>query len=314
MRTLKLTLCAALVLAGALLPLGARAQAPASIDGLQVGIWPEYDRPAAVLYLYAIKLAPGTKLPASFSLSIPAAAGEPLAVAKQGPDGKLYDAQYTRQVDADWASITVQTDSLTNQIEYYGSLNTQAPSRTITWTWHGGPALGDLSFKVQQPIGASGLSVTPGSTQTTTESDGLTYYSGDLGPVAAATSSEIVVTYTRSTSLLTTALLPTAVPASSEPPISPAGAAKGALPSLTFLVPWIVAAIGVVLLALGGFMVIQMRRSAAAPARSRRHARPAEARPETGAIEASPVFCHNCGSKADASDLYCRRCGERLRT
>lgn len=313
MGTLRLTLCAALALAGTLLPLGARAQAPASIDGLQVGIWPEYDR-AAVLYIYAIHLAPGTQLPTSFSLPIPAATGEPLAVAKLGPDGKLYDAQHTRQVQGDWANITVQTDSLTNQIEYYGSLDIQGESRTITWTWPGGPALGDLSFKVQQPIGAAGLSVTPASTQTTTEADGLTYYSGDLGPIAAGSASQIEVTYSRSTSQLTTALLPTGAPVSSEPPISPAGPAKGALPSLTSLVPWIVGALGIMLLALGGFMVVQMRRSTSASARSRRHGRAAEAKPETGAIEASPVFCHNCGSKADPSDQYCRRCGTRLRT
>jgi hypothetical protein len=312
MRTLKLSLCAALALASVLLPLGARAQTVAVIDRLEVGIWPEYDRPS-VLYLYAIQLAPGTKLPASFSLSIPAASGEPLAVAKLGPDGKLYDAQYTRQVQGDWASITVQTDSLTNRMEYYGSLNIQGQTRTLVWTWQGGPAVGDLSFKVQQPIGATGLSVTPGSSQTTTESDGLTYYSGDLGPVAASSASQIEVTYNRSTSELTASLLPTGVPASSEPPISPAAAAKSALPSLNSLVPWVLGAVGVVLLALGGFMVVQMRRSAVAPTRSRRRNRTAAAKPESGAIEASPMFCHSCGSKADASDLYCRRCGTRLR-
>ena len=313
MRTLRLSLCAALVLTVAFLPWGAGAQAPAPISALTVGIWPEYDRPA-VLYLYAIQLAPGTSLPASFSLQIPAAAGEPLAVAKQGPDGKLYDATYTRQVQGDWATITIQTDSLTNRMEYYGNLDIQGQGRTIVWAWPGGPALGDLSFKVQRPMGATGMTVAPASTQTTTETDGLTYYSGDLGPIAAGSSSQIEVTYTRTTSALTTTLLPTGAPASSEPPISPAGPAKGALPSLPTLVPWIVGALGIALLAVGGFMVVQMRRSATAPSRSRRHPRSPAAKPETGAIEASPIFCHNCGSKADAVDLYCRRCGTRLRT
>jgi hypothetical protein len=85
------------------------------------------------------------------------------------------------------------------------------------------------------------------------------------------------------------------------------------LPSLSSLVPWVLGAVGVVLLALGGFMVVQMRRSAVAPTRSRRRTRAAAAKPESAAIEASPMFCHNCGSRADASDLYCRRCGTRLR-
>lgn len=312
MRMLRFTLCTAFALAGVVLPWGAWAQAPGPINALTVAIWPEYDRPD-VLYIYAIQLAPGTALPATFSLPIPAASGEPLAVAKQGPDGKLYDATYTRQVQGDWATITVQTDSLTNRLEYYGNLDIQGQSRSIVWAWPGGPALGDLSYKVQQPIGATGLTVTPGSTQTTTESDGLTYYTGDVGPIAAGAASQIQVTYTRSITTLTTALLPTA-PASSEPPISQAGPARGALPSLSTLVPWIVGILGIALLALGGFMIIQMRRSAPAPARSRRHPRSAAAKPEAGAIEAAPIFCHNCGSKADAGDVYCRRCGTRLRT
>ncbi len=313
MKTLRLTLCAALALTGAWLPWGARAQASASINALTVGIWPEYDQPE-VLYIYTVQLAPGTSLPASFSLPIPAAAREPIAVAKQGLDGKLYDAQYTRQVQGDWATITVQTDSLTNRMEYYGNLDIRGQSRTILWTWPGGPALGDLSFKVQQPIGATGLSVVPASTQATTETDGLTYYSGDLGPVAASATSRIEVTYTRSTPELTTALLPTTAPSSSEPPISQAGPAQGASPSPTTWVPWVIGTLGVGLLAVGVFMVLRMRRTSAAPARSRRHAKAPAARPEDGVIEASPVFCHNCGSKADASDVYCRRCGTRLRT
>ncbi len=313
MRITKLTLCAAIALASAIFPIAAAGQTPAAIDRIELGIWPEYDRPA-VLYLYVIHLAGGTTLPTTFSLPIPAPAGAQLAVAKLEADGKLYDTPYTRNVQGNWATISVQTDSLTNQIEYYGDLSIQGQQRDLVWSMEGGPAIGDLTFKVQQPVGASGMTITPVTTQTSTGSDGLTYYSGDLGALAAGSTPRIEVAYTRTTTQLTSQMLPTSAPTSSEPPISPASPAKSSLLTLiTSLLPWILGVLGVVLLAVGGIMVFQMRRPAA-PARvrkrpSRQHT---ESQPASG--EASPVFCHQCGSRADASDLFCRRCGTRLRT
>ncbi len=313
MRAIRLSLCAALALAGVLLPTAAAAQAVASIDRVELGIWPEYDQPK-VLYLYAIKLASGTSLPTSFNMSIPAAVVDQVVVAKLASDGKLYDTPYTSKVQGDWATITVQTDSLNNQIEYYGALDIQSSERDIVWTMANGPAIGDLSFKVQQPIGASALTVTPSTTQTAPGSDGLTYYSGDLGALAAGATPRIEVTYTRSTTTLTAQMLPTSAVTNPQPPISPAASAKGGLPNLSSLLPWIVGLLGVALLAVGGVMVVQMRRSAAVPARPRRRPSRSKDQPTPRSTEVGAIFCHQCGTQADPSDLFCRHCGTRLRT
>ena len=98
------------ILVFALLPLfylavppAARAQAPVTLEHLNVELWPEFDRPSAVLVLLEATLTAGTPLPATVELPMPAAAGIPHAVAKQGTDGQLYVADFTREVKGDAA-------------------------------------------------------------------------------------------------------------------------------------------------------------------------------------------------------------------
>ena len=57
-------------------------QEAVSIQTLQIEVWPEYDRPAA-LVIYHITLASSVKLPAELSVRIPASTGGPSAVAEQ---------------------------------------------------------------------------------------------------------------------------------------------------------------------------------------------------------------------------------------
>jgi hypothetical protein len=282
----------------------AQAQSPPVIDRLEVAIWPEYDRPA-VLVIYRVELSPDTALPAQITLPIPASAGEPFAVASRTAAGDLLVADSSRQVEGEWANLTIDVDGPGAQVEYYVDLETTGSQRQYTFTWPGGVELGALAYEVQQPFGVSDLGVTPPGASSV-RPDGLTYIQADLGPQSASASLDISVTYSKSTPGLTIdALQPTG-------PLEPA-ATGGASVGLSAWLPWVVGAAGVLLLG-GGALWYWRTNQVGAREQSRPRRRRARAQPgPPGEIDASPVFCHNCGAQAGVSDHFCRRCGTRLR-
>jgi hypothetical protein len=281
----------------------ARAQIAPVIDRLEVAVWPEYDRPG-VLVIYRVELSPETSLPAQLTLPIPASAGEPFAVASRNAVGDLFVASYTRQVEGDWATLTVDVDEPGAQVEYYLDLESTGSQRQFTFTWPGGVELGALAYEVQQPFGVSDLVVTP-SGASSVRQDGLTYIQADLGPQQASSSLDITVRYSKSTPGLTIDALQPTGPLES--------AASGAPGGLATWLPWAGGAAGVVLLAGGALWYWRVSQNGSRE-RSRPRRRPSrgQARP-SDEIDASPVFCHNCGAQAGVSDHFCRRCGTRLR-
>ncbi|HMK09841.1 MAG TPA: zinc-ribbon domain-containing protein, partial [Anaerolineales bacterium] len=44
-----------------------------------------------------------------------------------------------------------------------------------------------------------------------------------------------------------------------------------------------------------------------------RHRSAPQAETKDDRVDASPVYCHNCGTQATASDRFCRQCGTPLR-
>ena len=107
-----------LLILSVFLPLGVRAQTPLTLDSVQVQIWPEYDKPS-VLVIYQMTLPATTPLPATVSVRIPTAAGDPNAVAVHQVDGSLINVDKTRQVSGDWATISFTTTGPEIQLEYY---------------------------------------------------------------------------------------------------------------------------------------------------------------------------------------------------
>jgi hypothetical protein len=213
--TRTLAFCTAFALAA---PALAQEQAT-SLARLEVALWPEYDK-AAVLVMYRAQLPAGTKLPAVVPLEIPAAVGEPHAVATRHADGGLFTATYSRTVHGDMATIAVNADVVDLQLEYYAPLDTSKTTRQLTWTWPGGIAIQDLAVEVQRPMSATSLRVEPGNAQIAVLSDGLTYGRLDLGPVKAQTKASVTATYTKSDAQLTAPRNETAqqAPAGQMPP------------------------------------------------------------------------------------------------
>ncbi len=185
------------VLAG--LGLGLRpaaAQQPPAIERLGVALWPEYDQPA-MLVILRVQLAPGTALPAEVTLPIPASAGEPLAVAYTTADGALLNAPYTRQVQGDWALITLTSETPNAQVEYYQPLQISGTQRDFLYEWPGGQDLGMLSYEVQHPVGAQAMTIDPPAQSSAPRPDGLLYSFADLGPVPGMETRQIQLSYQR---------------------------------------------------------------------------------------------------------------------
>ncbi|HEY43877.1 MAG TPA: hypothetical protein G4O11_07845, partial [Anaerolineae bacterium] len=278
----------------------------ASLELLQVALWPEFDR-SEVLVIYRASLPSDISLPTSVDLPIPADVGEPNAVAIYGADGALLDAEYTRRVEGDWATITVETGVRGVWLEYYDALSMEEQERNFTFLWPGGMELGAFAYEIQQPAGVSEMKITPlGAGQF--EEDGFFYYRRDLGPALASTDSSISMAYSKSSSALSIDLV------SPGPSLVRPTTTRGGTPELSLWLPWVIGGFGLILLAIGGFYFLRLRcEEAIVQPRTRRKRSAREEAKDRREIDASPVFCHQCGLQAGVSDYFCRRCGTQLR-
>lgn len=298
-----------IVLAG----LGARrppaaAQQPAAIERLGVALWPEYDQPAMLVILRA-QLAPGTQLPAEVILPIPASAGEPLAVAYTTAEGALLNAPYTRQVQGDWALVTLTSESLSAQLEYYQPLQISDTQRAFLYEWPGGQDLANLSYEVQHPVGAQAMTIDPPAQTTQHRPDGLLYSFGDLGQVPGTETRQIEVSYERESSTLS-------IDSVGQPAPLVAGPAEPAGGRLD-VTAWLPAGLGILgglLVVVGGTFYWRSRRRGGAASVRERHRPKRSSKPQPGpGLDASVIFCHSCGAQAAVTDKFCRQCGTKLR-
>jgi hypothetical protein len=307
MRRLALTI-SLIVLTAAVATLQGTAQGQTRLSAVQVSIWPEYDKPSA-LVIYRLGLEPGTPLPAMITLLIPSSVGEPTAVAWTSPDGQLLSATYSIDNQGEWTAVTFESQSLNAQLEYYADLSRDGAQRSFTFTWPGGVEVGDLSFEVQQPLGATPVQITPAPSQQHQGPDGMLYYEGDLGATAASDLAMVTLSYSKSGQGLSIDQM------TASQPQSPSAPAAGSTPDIAALLPYVLLGFGVLLIVAGGWWYLRLRGDSA-PRRRRVKRRPGSRRgQDSGSPPArtSPVFCHNCGMQAEAGDRYCRSCGIRLR-
>jgi hypothetical protein len=287
-------------------PLQAYAQNPITFSSMKIEIWPEYDKPS-VLVIYQITLDPSTPLPATLTIRIPTAAGDPNAVAERQPDGSLYSITPTRKVDGDWASITFTTAVSTVQLEYYDpSLVKNGTARHFEYIWPGDYAIAQLTLQVQQPAGATDMVISPSLGTGVAGSDNLIYYTQDVGAISAGQTIQLTIDYQKTTDTLSaeTALQPSApVPQSTTSDLN-----------ISAWLPWILGILGAGLI-IGG-IVWFWRTGRQRPARQprRRRSKVDSLVPET---EPSPdedaIYCSQCGKRASPGDQFCRSCGTPIR-
>jgi hypothetical protein len=291
-----------------LVPISAHAQDPVSIGSLVIDIWPEYDKPS-VLVIYHISLSSSTTFPANLSIRIPTAAGEPYAVAERQVSGSLYTINHTRQVIGNWAIISFTTTESEVQLEYYDpSLIIEGNSRHFQYTWSGDYAVSQLTIRVQEPVGATGMRISPSLGAGEVGSDGFTYFAQDLGAVSAEQNIQITVDYQKSSSTLSVENLPIE-------PSAPIPSTNAVFLNFSTLLPWILGVLGAGLIIGGSIWFWQSGRQRPASQASRRRTRKASYRPETYSTpDEDVIYCSQCGKRAQPGDLYCRSCGAPIRT
>jgi hypothetical protein len=288
----------ALLSFAALLPAahGVSAQAAPRFSQLDIALWPEFDEPVdwpdpnvpPVLVIIGGQLAPDTALPVTISIRIPAAAGQPYAVASStDPTSDLVSREYQTATEGDSLRVTFQTPDPIVHLEFYLPMTRDGTQRDFTYVWPGDVAADSVALTAQIPVGADNFQTEPSLGPTEVGPDGLNYRQTTLGALATGQTLSLRVQYSKSDSQLTINTLPGA---------QPSGGGAG--------LPWpVLAAIAAV--ALVGVVAVAWYRY-----RGRRLA-PARARP--GGTSAAAGYCTRCGQPLSTADRFCSRCGTPVR-
>jgi len=278
---------------------GLAQEASAPIDHLEVALWPEFDR-RAMLVIYRFELAADAPLPARAALPLPAASGQPHAVAWLSADSELFDADFTTETAEDWTIVEIEMPaSRSGQLEYYADIDFAGMTRSFLFDWPSKFELGGMSYEVQKPVGATGLVVSPPPDGEGLGDYGLNYLSAEMGPQPLGSAPVISVTYQKANPTLSIELLQ---------PLGQISAPVDVQSENPSILPWLAGAAGIALLGAGIYYLFSRRRPAPqrVPRKRRKRASDFE-------LKASTVFCHNCGAAAGISDVYCRQCGTQLR-
>jgi hypothetical protein len=276
---------------------------PPPLEALEVALWPEYDQPSMLVFLRGA-LSPSVELPAHVEIPVPAAYGEPSAVAVTGVDGQLLAADYQRQVQGDWATINMDLEAPGLWIEFYVDLSFDDELRSFTYFWPGGMDIGEFIYEIQQPWGATVFQLTPPGAADV-HSDGLLYHRASYGTLTDETQALISLAYAKESSELTI---------NAQPKIDRPDEVRGETQDFSKVLPIIIGVVGLVLIAAGVIVYLRFKKQdeeVPQPRKRQRRRKTSGAQMED--VDASPVYCHICGAQASASDHYCRRCGAELR-
>ncbi len=282
-----------------------------TFTSVEVDLWPEYDSPE-MLAIYRIVLSPDVVLPVDLTIEIPAAAGPPNAVAVRDPNGALLNAPYERDVNGEWSTISLTASMTEIQLEYYDpTLTKDGAQRNYVFTWRGDYPTDSLRVQFLQPFGASQVELIPQAVTTTPSSEGLTYYTIELGAQSAGSDATVSIAYTKDSDTLTAEQFQVQPSA----PIS--GDTSGRV-NIMDILPWALGALGLILVGGGLWWYLQTGREKPKATRRNRGHRSSQARPYRGAEPSlassdAGVYCHQCGKRAEAGDRFCRSCGTKLR-
>jgi hypothetical protein len=277
----------------------AQAQGGLRLSFVSVDVWPEYDQPA-ILVIYHISMPVNTTLPVILNLRIPAQA-EAYAVATSDPVNGLLNAPYDRTVQGTWATLAITANARDVQVEYYDPLIKNGSARHIVYEWAGDYAVDSFALDLQEPTGATNLLTNPSLPQSPVGQDGFVYFQSAPQPLAAGQTYSLTADYQKTTDALSTTGLP----------VQPTQPLNGATPgrvTMSAVLPWILAGLGVVLIILGivGGYYMWKNGTRRTFASRKRHS---QAQPES---EAEEIYCHQCGKRAQPGDVFCRTCGMRL--
>lgn len=266
--------------------LGAQAATNPPLAALQIEIWPEYDRPQA-LVIFKGELAPSTRLPAELSLRIPASSGGPAAVAYAADEsGKLLNLPYKREDAGNFILVRIRPPQRFFHLEFYDRMATDKPQREYRYAWPGDMAVERVSLLVKEPAASSNLAVQPSLEFRGQSPDGMTHRAAQLGALKAGQSLPIEIRYTKTDSRPSSEIIGSTASTPSAQPDAPGTQPDAPAPAW----PLVLVAGGAVVL-LGSVAALVWRRRRVKP---------------------SGNFCPKCGRATKAGDRFCANCGATL--
>ena len=284
------------------------AQEGPRLASLQIEIWPEFDRPAALVILHA-EMAEDVTLPAIVSLRIPSSSGGPAALAyATSADDQLLNLPYQRADDqADFITLTFSPPERFFQVEFYDPLRTDNADRNYSYVWPGDLPVDQLSVQVQEPAGATQISVQPELGPGIAQPDGLTYRQADLGALDAGKTLTVDVRYQKTDPRTSAEILGLATPTPA-PTAAGTGSEEG-------MPRWLVLLLLLAALVIGVSVVILWRRRASLPSTpARRATRAGQSRKQAAGQREKAGFCGQCGNRLGSADHFCPECGAPVRT
>ncbi|MEN6434190.1 MAG: zinc ribbon domain-containing protein [Anaerolineaceae bacterium] len=277
------------------------------IEHLQVDIWPEYDRPS-VLVICNITLTEDTVLPAKLSLKIPAEVISPSRLAMVNQDGIYTNVDYTTQEQKDWIIIDFETNSTKIQLEYYDQrLTFSGYTRTYRYDWQNPYPVKMLSVRVQEPVNTKKMSINPDMGIGQVGDDGLVYYASLSGEIPANKTYTVVLKYEKSDYTLSSGLLPVS-------PVEPITIRTEGRTTITRVIPWAMALLGILMIISGGFWYWYVGRKEPAqelvtpPIEPTLHS----LRQAEQLINQTFLYCAYCGKSIQKGDKFCRECGKLI--
>ncbi|MDP2660758.1 MAG: zinc ribbon domain-containing protein [Dehalococcoidia bacterium] len=297
----------------------ALASAPLSAEGdlriknAHVSVEPEYDEPR-VLVIEQGTFA-GNSFPAQVSFNLPAGA-EPTEVCGLGQPGDEHLCQlYETRLDGSTVVLTYKLPVPDYYFEYYYNPVQGAGDRQVAFSYQPYYPIDSLQVAVQQPLRSNGFTLSPTTSQSSTDSQGFKYYQYSFNNLESQKPVDLKIAYQKSDDR------------PSVPKKNPSSTSGGNPDDKTGLVAMGIGGAGV--LGFLGYMVVRRRPEAAqvsprrtgfatAPAAPRRPdasatpaSRPSQSRAK-GRV-AAPAFCSKCGVALDGDETFCSGCGQRVK-
>ncbi len=275
-----------------------QAQTEIHLTSASIDLWPEYDQPG-ILVIYHIQLAQNTTLPASLGLHIPALA-QINAVAEADASKGLINVPYQSTIQGDQSTVTITTNSLQLQLEYYVGLTKDGTTRHIVYDWPGDYPVDTLDVNFLLPPAADQLKINPPPVTSAPGQGGLTNYLVRTANLPVGKTFSVTIEYQRQTDELSIASLPVQA-------ISTPGADTPGLTSSTTTLQWVLGGLGMLMIVGGAIGFVSWRRGDRRPART--YGREVSSKDE---LKGESVYCSECGKRAQPGDMFCRTCGAKL--
>jgi len=249
------------------------------LAGVEVRILPDLDQPAVLVMIMA-NLPSDPVDSTTVSLKLPAAAGQPTAVAYLDPERGPINASYTTQPDGDTTWITLETSEQAIQVEYYIPYHRNNNNVSFTYTWLGGIAVDELVIRFWEPAQASSVATNANFELPVVQPDGRRYHQWWVGAVGQEQELATEISYV-----------------APRPDFDPPPAAAVQQKTDPNILTSILTGLGGLLIGAGiGWLKANHRKLAKRTPRPKKTA-----------------YCHQCGRHLKPRDAFCRHCGVQVR-